>query len=325
METLFAYQSSSALKGAIDLDVFTAIAEGNASAPDIAKRCNASERGIRILCDFLTTQEFLTKSGDRYQLAPDAAVFLNRRSPAFVGDAAKFLCGETMLDHFRDAAAFVRKGGCAVDADANTAPDHPVWVDFARAMGPLMSLPASLIADRIVPGTPEPWKVLDIAAGHGLFGITLAQRNPNAHIVALDWPNVLEVAQENARKAGVADRYQTIPGSAFDADFGTGYDVVLLTNFLHHFDPPTCEALLRKVHASMKPGGWAITLEFVPNDDKVSPAGAAMFSFVMLASTPAGEAYSFQEFDRMFRNAGFSKSEIQPLPPTEESVIISTK
>ncbi len=120
---------------------------------------------------------------------------------------------------------------------------------------------AHAIAEQ-VPST-GPLKVLDIAAGHGMFGITIAQRNPEAEIVALDWAAVLEVANENAVKAGVDARYSTIAGSAFNVDYGDGYDLVLITNFLHHFDPPTNETFLRRVHAALKPGGKAITLEFV--------------------------------------------------------------
>jgi hypothetical protein len=121
------------------------------------------------------------------------------------------------------------------------------------------------------------------------------------------------------------DRYHTRPGSAFDVDYGTGYDVVLLTNFLHHFDVPTCESLLRKVHASLAEGGRAVTLEFVPNEDRVSPPQAAAFSMMMLGSTPAGDAYTFAELETMFRNAGFARSEMHELPPTIQRVVISYK
>ena len=127
---------------------------------------------------------------------------------------------------------------------------------------------------------------------------------------------MLEVAKENAQKAGVADGISTIEGSAFDVDFGSGYDLVLLTNFLHHFDPPTCETLLRKVRAALADGGRAVTLEFVPNEDRVTPPESAGFSMVMLAGTPSGDAYTFAELERMFANAGFSRSTIHPLPPT---------
>ena len=112
--------------------------------------------------------------------------------------------------------------------------------------------------------------VLDVAAGHGLFGITIANRYPQAHVTALDWANVLAVATENARQAGVAERHALRPGSAFDVEWGGPYDIVLLTNFLHHFDVPTCEKLAAKAHAALAPGGRAITLEFIPEADRIA-------------------------------------------------------
>jgi 2-polyprenyl-3-methyl-5-hydroxy-6-metoxy-1,4-benzoquinol methylase len=158
-----------------------------------------------------------------------------------------------------------------------------------------------------------------------MFGITLAKHNPRAEITALDWRNVLEVALENAQAAGVAERYHTIAGSAFEADLGTGYDVVLLTNILHHFDVATCETLLGRVHAALAPGGRAAILEFVPNDDRVSPPQAAAFSMMMLGMTPAGDAYTFRELESMCRNAGFATAQLHPLAPHPEAVVVATK
>jgi 2-polyprenyl-3-methyl-5-hydroxy-6-metoxy-1,4-benzoquinol methylase len=192
-------------------------------------------------------------------------------------------------------------------------------------MAPVMVYPAESVAALIAASAAKKWKVLDVAAGHGLFGITVARHNPNAEIFAVDWPAVLAVARENASGAGVAARHRTLPGSAFDVEFGTGYDVALVTNFLHHFDPPTCEILLRKVHAALAPGGFAVTVEFVPNEDRVSPAIPAMFPLTMLASTPAGDAYTYSDLERMFRNAGFRRSEIHALPPSPLSALVSTR
>jgi ubiquinone/menaquinone biosynthesis C-methylase UbiE len=192
-------------------------------------------------------------------------------------------------------------------------------------MAPLMSMPAELMARLVDPEAKQKLKILDIAAGHGLFGIAFAKNNPNVEVVALDWANVLEVAKENAKKAGVADRYSTISGSAFEVAFGEGYDIVLLTNFLHHFDPPTCEILLRKVHAAIGAVGRAVTLEFVPNDDRITPPEAASFSMMMLGSTPAGDAYTFAELEKMMTAAGFGKSELHSLEPSIEQVVIAYK
>ena len=121
-------------------------------------------------------------------------------------------------------------------------------------------------------------RVLDIAAGHGMYGIAIAQQNPNAQITAVDWPAVLEVAKENAEKAGVSARYTARPGSAFQAELGVDYDFVLLTNIFHHFDKDTCVQLMRRAYQALKPDGSAVTLEFVPNEDRVSPPTEAAFS-----------------------------------------------
>ena len=324
-ETINAYQRSAALKAAIELDLFTAVAEGTRTTEELARRCGASQRGMRILCDYMTVIGFLTKDGKRYGLTVDSDTFLNRRSPSCLATAVKFLTSPLLTENFKDLAAAVRKGGTVSDEQGTLAPEHPIWVEFASAMAPMMALPAESIAKLLDARSGAKWKVLDIAAGHGLFGITLARHNPNAEVFALDWPNVLEVARENARAAGVDGRCRTIPGSAFEADFGSSYDIVLITNFLHHFDPPNCVRLLRKVHAALVERGRAVTLEFVPDEDRVSPPMAAAFSLTMLATTPSGDAYTFSEYERMFRDAGFSGSELHELPPSAHRLIISTK
>src|SRR5712671_669636 len=323
-DTINAHQRTEAIKAAIELSLFTTIAAGNKSAEAIAKACDASQRGTRILCDYLVIIGFLTKQDDTYSLTPDSAMFLDQNSPAYMGTVIEFMLSPMLTDNFNDLAAVVKKGG-SISEEGTIAPDHPVWVKFARAMAPMMALPAQLLAPLVDPNANESLKILDIAAGHGLYGLAFAKRNPNAEVTAVDWANVLEVAKENAQAAGVSDRYHTKAGSAFDVDYGNGYDLVLLTNFLHHFDPPTCEMLLRKVHGALAEGGRAVTLEFIPNPDRVSPPQAAAFSLMMLGGTPGGDAYTYAELETMLRNAGFAHSEWHELPPTIERVVISQK
>src|SRR5579884_2876514 len=322
---LGAYQQSAVLKGAIDLEVFTAIAEGNTTAGAIAQRCKASERGIRILADYLTVMGLLTKHNHDYGLTADSATFLDSHKPSYIGGAVRFLMAPDLRQGFDDIAAAVRKGGTATPGKGTVENENPVWVEFARGMAALMMPAAQAIPEVLGAGAGAKWKVLDIAAGHGMFGIMLAQKNPNTEVVALDWPAVLQVAQENAQKFGVAGRWRKLPGDALTIDYGTGYDVVLVTNFLHHFDPATNEGILKKAHAALQPGGRVAVLEFVPNDDRVSPPAPAMFSMVMLAGTPSGDAYTFPEFQQMFKNAGFAKVEIHELPGLPEKLMIGSR
>jgi 2-polyprenyl-3-methyl-5-hydroxy-6-metoxy-1,4-benzoquinol methylase len=141
-------------------------------------------------------------------------------------------------------------------------------------------------------------------------------------VTGLDWAPVLRVAMDNARKAGVQDRYDMLPGSAFEVDFGGPYDAVLLTNFLHHFDRPTCVGLLQKVHRALRPGGRVATLEFVPNEDRVSPPMPAAFSMTMLASTVAGDAYTLTELTAMYNQAGLRDISAHPIPMSPHTVVL---
>lgn len=319
------FQLSAAIKTAIEIDLFTRIREGSKTASSLASACGAAERGVRILADSLTVAGLLNKQGNEYSLADDSAAFLDKNLPSYIGSIVDFLMSPTQMRCFNDLTAAVRQGGTTVTGDGSVDPESPMWVTFARAMVPMIMPVAQQIPEHVGFERDRPLKVLDIAAGHGMFGIMMGKAFPNAQIYALDWKNVLAVASENAAKYGVSERHHLIAGSAFDTDFRDNYDVVLVTNFLHHFDAETCTAFMRKVNSALNDGGKAITVEFVPNEDRISPPREALFALVMLAATPLGDAYTFAELRRMFEDAGFSQNKQIPLPPTPFSLIVSRK
>jgi hypothetical protein len=322
-QAINAFHLTDAIRSAIELDIFTAIGAGHSTPTAIARQCSVAERGARILCDFLVVSGFLTKSGQEYALTADTAMFLDRNSPAYIGTCTRFLLNDALRKHFLALPDAVRYGG-ATDRIA-VDPESHIWVDFARSMAPMMMMASQELAKLVVPDKTRPLKVLDIAAGHGLFGLAVLRANANAKVTAVDWKNVLNVARENAEKFGVADRYTTLPGSIFDVNIGSGYDLVLIPNFLHHFDISTNEKLLRKLHAGLVPGGRVATLEFVPNDDRVSPPMPATFALIMLAETPSGDAYTRAELESMMGNTGFVDHEFHPMPPSPHSVLISRR
>jgi len=319
-----AFERTAALKAAVELELFTAIAEGATAVEAMAKRCAASERGTRILCDFLTINGLLAKEGGRYRLTPTAAMFLTKASPAYLGGTLKFLASGNVMRNFDRLADTVRRGTVSQDGNMVAGEEQELWVNFAKAMVPMMMPAAMGIADLLQVASAGPLRVLDIAAGHGMFGITLAERNTRVEVTAVDWPGVLTVASENAKRAGVADRYRLLLGDAFAVEYGEGYDLALLTNFLHHFDVPTCTSLLRKVGRALKPRGRVAILEFVPNDDRVSPPIPAGFSLMMLAGTPGGDAYTLGELRAMAEDAGFERVAAHSLP-TPETVVVATR
>lgn len=315
------YQLTEAIKSAIELNLFTAVNEGNGTAAMIAKRCEASERGIRILSDFLTIHNFLIKQGATYTLAPESAPFLDRHSPAYLGSVIEFLLTPRLRDCHAHLTEAVRRGGTALE-EGMLDPENADWVKYAHGMMPMVRRVAEIMATELTKARGA-HKVLDIAASHGMFGIAVAKQNPGAHIYANDWKNVLEVAQENAAAMGVADRYHLIPGSAFETDFGNGYDLALITNMLHGFDMSTCTKLMRKVHVALDPGGRAAIAEFVPNRDRISPRTAAAFSLTMLAATRSGDAYTFEELESISKAAGFARVDLSAVELDRNRLLIA--
>ncbi len=322
--TFTGYQRTAAIKAAIELDVFTAIGEGATTLDAIASRCESSPRGMRILLDHLTMDGFVARDGDRYRLSATSAALLDRNAPAYVGSAITFIASAYVRQGFDRLTEAVKQGGSVV-TDGSMTPEHPMWVEFARAMAPLAGMSALLLANVLGIEGSSPLRVLDIAAGHGLFGITLARLNAGVQVTGLDWANVLAVAAENARLAGVADRWRPLPGSALEVNLGGPYDLVLLPNILHHFDAPTCERLIARTHGALAPGGRVAIVEFVSNEDRQGPPEAVRFALVMLAGTPGGDVYTFGEYERMLRGAGFRDATMHDLVPTPGRVIVASR
>ncbi len=322
-ETINAYQRTCALKAEIELELFTAIGEGATTPEAIALRCQASVRGVRILADYLAVLGFITRNNGQYSLTQDSATFLDRRSPGYVGGAIGFLTDDRLMERFERLTDCVRKGGTVAPDGGTNEDENAIWLEFARYMGKLQANPAEQIAQLLKVDSAPQLKVLDIAAGHGIFGITVAKHNPHAEIVAVDWPGVLQVAREHAEQAGVGKQWRSIAGSAFEVDFGSGYDLALVTGFLHHFDPATIEKLLRRVKNALAPRGRAVIVEFVPNEDRVTPPPAAAFPLVMLASTAAGDAYTYAELKEMVTKAGFTSCEFHNLVNNFQRVVVA--
>jgi hypothetical protein len=322
LETLGAFRRTAALKTAIELDVFSAIGNGTATSAQLAERCLASERGIRKLCNYLAMLGFIKSNDEGYVLAPDAAAFLDRRSPSYLAaPASEALAGTPLSAAFQTLTEAVRKGGTALDGGGTLAPEHPIWVAFARAMGVPGAFFAGLLADCLCESVEQPLKILDIAGGHGLYGIEVAKRSPRAQVFAVEWPQVLEVALSNAKANGVSGRFHPIPGDALSVEFGTGYDLALITNFLP--DLGSTEGLLKRIRSALVETGRVALFELMLNENRVSPPAAVDLDLALLATTPSGETRTASQLSEALRRAGFSRVEIRDIPPAPGRVAIA--
>ncbi|MEP7364867.1 MAG: class I SAM-dependent methyltransferase [Acidobacteriota bacterium] len=322
-DLLNSYQRTAALRAGVELDVFGALGKEGATAAAIAKHSGVPVRGIRILCDFLTITGLLEKSDGKYVHTPTSAVFLDPASPASMAPTVPFLLTKNILHAADLLTETIRKGHTALQKPI-AGDEVEEWVMFAKSMHPMMAGAAEHLAE-VGNETGPTTRVLDVASSHGLFGMAFAKRNADTHVTALDFETVLEVTKKNVTEAGLGGQYSYIAGSAFTVDMGGPYDVVLVTNLYHHFDIPTCEELMRRFHDVMAPGARMLTLEMVPNEDRVTPVVPASFSMMMLQNTPSGDAYTLAEYEMMLTNTGFKDVELREVPLSAEQLVVAVK
>jgi 2-polyprenyl-3-methyl-5-hydroxy-6-metoxy-1,4-benzoquinol methylase len=316
-----AYQKTAALTAAVKLDIVTLIGGGVATSDALAEKTAASSRGMRILCDFLTVMGLLMKQDGAYSATEPARRYLDRSSPAWIGGSIEFFAAPEMVRLvLDDPVSYVRRGGS--EGLAHLAPDHPIWLRYAKAATPIARVTAKRAAAQLA-NRPRPIAaVLDVAAGHGFYGIELAKTYPDAVVTAVDWPSVLDLASANAKDAGVGERYRTVAGNAFEVGWGQDFDLVIMANILHYLSPEECAAILRKVKSSLSPRGQVCAIDFVPDEDRVSPPMQAMFAFLMLATSPGGDAHTLSDYDKIAKAAGFRGATARPLRPTPQSLIM---
>lgn len=319
-DLFLSYLKTAALRAAIELDLFTKIGKGPINSDNLAHNTGSSQRGIRILCDFLCIVQLLEKTDGLYSLSDVSRRFLDRNSSHCIADIIDFMAAPEIVSKVMNIpSSYVKTGGLKQYTGMSS--EDPLWKAFAEAMAPFAAIEAKRTTVYVKKQNMQPTSILDVAAGSGLFGIELAKQCKEAMVTAIDWAGVLEIAGKNAEAAGLSGRYRTIAGNALEEDWGTGYDLILLPNLLHHFSPDDCIGLFKKSKASLTPGGSVFLIEIIPNADRISPPEQASFAFFMLATTADGDAYTHDEYVQMARVAGLSLKGSMRLLPTAQTVL----
>ncbi|MBQ1033177.1 class I SAM-dependent methyltransferase [Micromonospora sp. C97] len=309
-----AYKKTSLLRTGVELGVFDALAAGPATAGGLAPKLGIHPRGARILLDALTAIRLTDRTGEHFSLTPAAADHLVSTRPDYLGGMVKVMSSDWEWDALRDLSAAVREGGTVLDVHAET-PEYSYWEDFAAYATKVAQPTAEVMAEALAPWAKERAEldILDVACGHGVYGYTLAQHNPQATVTSLDWPNVLAVTEKHAERLGVRDRASFLPGDMFTTDLGGPYDVALLTNVTHHFSEERVHELVKRLGSVVKQGGRLVIVGFTTGDE--SPAldpAPYLFSVLMLVWTFEGESHSVAAYNRALAAAGFGPATVHP-------------
>jgi ubiquinone/menaquinone biosynthesis C-methylase UbiE len=305
-ETAWMYAQTSILVAAVELDVFTHLAQGRQTLPSLAKGCGASRRGLRVLLNALVAQEFLRKSGSRYWLQAEAARYLVRGQSDYLGEYVIRL--RAPWNEWKHLAGVVRTGRPRrainrVDLGKRFFPK------LAQALFPGNFLTAKEVAPRIAPGPGNRnWKILDVACGAAPWSMAFAIRDPSVRVVALDLPEVLKVTRRFAVRHEVRRQYEFLAGDWNGLDFGPNrYDLVVLGHILHSEGVRRSRTLVRRCYRSLKKGGRLLIVEINPDDQRASPRFPLVFAVNMLMFTEQGDTYTFGEIRSWCQAAGFHR------------------
>jgi ubiquinone/menaquinone biosynthesis C-methylase UbiE len=308
------------IEAAVRHHVFDELDKGPLTVDELASRTGASVRGLRSILDALVSLEFLTRSGDRYALAPESAAFLVSTKPAYHGGFFAHI-SDNLIPRWLQLTDVVRTGRPA--ADQNGKMDAPAFfAEFVESLFPMSYAAAQKLGESLdISKATKPVSVLDIGAGSGVWGIALAQQSRQVRLRAVDWPKVLVVTEKMAQRSGVRDRITLVPGDMFEADFGTGHQIATVGHILHGNSPEQNLQLLRKTFAALAPGGTIAIMEFLSNDERTGPPAALIFSVNMLVNTEAGSAYTFPEISGWLRQAGFTNPRLLDAPAVSPLVL----
>jgi 2-polyprenyl-3-methyl-5-hydroxy-6-metoxy-1,4-benzoquinol methylase len=186
--------------------------------------------------------------------------------------------------------------------------DPEAWGHYQKAMLEVARFDAPILA-RHVPVRKGAARLLDLAGSHGLMGATIARRHPPMRSTVLDLPAAIDHARRLAEREGHGDIVDYRAGDLVKDDLGTGWDVVLLSNILHHFTPDRVGRILGRAHEALAPGGTVAVWELErPSRTKPPSEGDGVALFFRLTSSAA--AYSGDEYAQWMKDAGCTRIRI---------------
>ena len=303
LQTHFSFAPARVLVAAAQLDVFSALADEAQSAPQVAGRIGATERGTRMLLDALTAMQLIAKDAGRYRLRPLSQRYLVRHSPDYLGALFE---SDALWQAWTGLTETIRSGQPPqrVDQQSKGQEFFPILV---RSLHVANRDPAERLARALQVADRKPLAVLDVGCGSGIWGIAVAEAAPHARVTALDFPRVLELTREYAARHGVQDRFEYLAGDLSAVELGNArFDLAILGNIVHSEGEVTSRALFRRLHRAMRPRAVLAIADMVPDDTRTGPVYPLLFALNMLVNTTAGDTFTLAEYTEWLGEAGFT-------------------
>ena len=320
----FAYAPPLIISAAVSNKVFDTLENGSKTVEHVGKETGASVRGLRAIMDALVGLDLLKKDRKgKYALRPESEAFLISDKPGTVAGFFSSILPQLNSRWLRLGDAV--RDGRPVVAVNQEADGTEFFSELVENIIPMSYPCAQKLGDHLKLAKAKiDVRVLDLAAGSGIWGIALAQKSPRVRVTAVDWAGMIPTTKRITKEFGVRDRFHFVEGDLSEADFGKGHDIATLGHILHSEGEQRSRQLLKKTFLALKPGGTIAIAEWLVNDQRTEPAHSLMFAVQMLVNTERGNTFSFNEIKSWLEEAGFKK--VHKLEaPGPSPLILATK
>jgi hypothetical protein len=316
MQVGFGFWASKTLLSAVELGLFSTLAEAPADLPTLQKKLSLHQRSARDFLDALVALKLLERENGVYRNAADTDLFLDRAKPSYIGGVLE-MANARLYGFWGSLTEAVRTGELQNEAKGGgDSPFAALYADpdrlrgFLSAMSGISAGAAHAIAGKF------PWRnyktFMDLGSAQGMVPATLACAHTHLAGIGFDLPQVRPVFEEFIARRGVKDRVQ-FRGGDFFADPLPKVDVIIMGHILHDWDLAQKKMLLGKAFDALPKGGAVVVYDAIIDDDRRENAFGLMMSLNMLIESPGGFDYTGEDCQAWMREVGFSKTRVEPL------------
>lgn len=301
------YKISQIIMSVERLGVFAAMSTGSTHISDIAAKVSCRPERLAPLLNALVHYELLSKDGDEYSFAENAAV-INPTHPVSQNGYVSF--SEDVRNKW------IRLGDIARDVTTG---------DLGRVTGKDLDETRNFISAMHANGVPQAKfisenydfssrRILDLGAGSGVYSLSVGERYVTSAGVLIELPGVVDITQEYLNKSDAKDRFSVLPSDYHIGLPDAQFDDVFMFAVAHQESPDRLSYLLKRAKNCLSPGGRIFLTSFFLDESRTSPQFSTLFSVEMMVMSGSGHVYTFGEIESLLGDAGFSFQKIDAIP-----------
>lgn len=318
----FAFWGSKVLLSAVELGLFSVLADGPTTAEDLRKKLGLHSRSAKDFFDALVALGMLTRSGDRYANTPETDLFLDRKKPSYMGGIME-MSSERLFLYWGKLTESL-KTGKSQNAPTGGDPFEVLYGSPALLKQFLSAMTGISMAAGTACAQKFPWKdyktFIDVGCAQGGFTAQIALAHPHLTGGGFDLPKVRPVFDEYMKSFRLQDRMTFYPGSFFDDPLPKA-DVIIMGHILHDWDLAQKKTLIKKAYDALPSGGAYIVYEAIIDDDRKQNAFGLLMSLNMLIETPGGFDFTGADCQGWMKEAGFKDTRVVQLIGPDSMVI----